>query len=55
MKGLMVVSEVHGKVLGMTHLVKGRYDKNSHVGFLGMSIVFGFERWHRYCDDALYT
>jgi N-acetylglutamate synthase-like GNAT family acetyltransferase len=42
MKGLMVFSEVHGKVLGMTHLVKRRYDKNSHVGFLGMSIVFGF-------------
>ena len=38
----MVVSEVQGKVVGMAHLVKGKYDKNSHVGFLGMSIIKGF-------------
>lgn len=41
-RGLLVVAQVDGKVVGMGHLTKGRWEKNMHVGFLGMVILKEF-------------
>jgi hypothetical protein len=41
-RGLLIVAQVDGKVVGMAHLTKGKWEKNRHVGFLGMVILKGF-------------
>lgn len=43
-KGLIIVAQVNGKTVGMGHLVGGKFEKNKHVGFLGISILRGFRR-----------
>jgi len=43
-KGLIIVAQVDGKTVGMTYLVRGKFEKNKHVGFLGISILMGFRR-----------
>ena len=43
-KGLIIVAQFDGKTVGMAHLVGGKFDKNKHVGFLGISILRGFRR-----------
>lgn len=41
-RGLLVVAQVNGKVVGMGHLTKGKWEKNRHVGFLGIVILTDF-------------
>lgn len=41
-RGLLIVAQVNGKVVGMGHLTKGKWEKNRHVGFLGMVILKEF-------------
>ena len=41
-RGLLMVAQVNGKVVGMGHLTKGKWEKNRHVGFLGMVILKEF-------------
>ncbi|MDH7563283.1 MAG: GNAT family N-acetyltransferase [Candidatus Bathyarchaeota archaeon] len=36
---ITIVAETNGKAVGMAHLVKGKYEKNRHVAFLGMSVT----------------
>jgi len=43
-KGLTIVTQVNGKTVGMAYLVPGKYEKNRHVGFLGICILKGFRR-----------
>ena len=44
MKGLIIVALANGKTVGMAHLVLGKFEKNKHVGFLGISILKGFRK-----------
>jgi len=41
-RGLLLVAQVNGKVVGMGHLAKGKWEKNRHVGFLGIVLLKGF-------------
>ena len=41
-KGLILVAEVNGRLVGMAHLVPGKFEKNKHVGFLGICILKEF-------------
>jgi len=41
-RGLLIVAQADGKVVGMGHLTKGKWEKNRHVGFLGMVILKEF-------------
>jgi RimJ/RimL family protein N-acetyltransferase len=41
-KGLIITAQVDEKTVGMAHLVRGKFEKNKHVGFLGISIVNEF-------------
>lgn len=43
-KGLIIVAQVYGKTVGMAHLVRGKFTKNEHVGFLGILVLKGFRR-----------
>jgi len=43
-KGLIIVAQVNGKIVGMAHLVRGKFTKNKHVGFLGISVLKEFRR-----------
>ncbi|MBE0519793.1 GNAT family N-acetyltransferase [Candidatus Bathyarchaeota archaeon] len=43
-KGLIIVTQVDEKTVGMAHLVPGKFEKNKHVGFLGILILKGFRR-----------
>ncbi|MBS7632006.1 GNAT family N-acetyltransferase [Candidatus Bathyarchaeota archaeon] len=38
-EGITIIAETNGKAVGMAHLVKGKYEKNRHVAFLGMSVA----------------
>jgi RimJ/RimL family protein N-acetyltransferase len=38
-KGSIVVACVNGKIVGMAYVVGGKFEKDSHVGFLGISIL----------------
>jgi len=41
-RGLLLVAQVKEKVVGMGHLAKGKWEKNRHVGFLGMVLLKKF-------------
>jgi len=41
-ESLIIVASVDGKIVGMAHLVRGKFVKNRHVGFLGISILKEF-------------
>jgi len=41
-KGLILVAEVDHRLVGMAHLVPGKFKKNRHVGYLGISILREF-------------
>jgi RimJ/RimL family protein N-acetyltransferase len=41
-KGLTAVAQVNEETVGIAYLVRGKFDKNSHVGFLGISILKKF-------------
>jgi len=41
-KGLILVAEINEMPVGMAHLVPGRFEKNKHVGFLGICILKEF-------------
>jgi len=43
-RGLVIVAQVGAKTVGMAHLVRGKFAKNKHVGFLGISVLKGFRR-----------
>ena len=43
-KSLIIVAQIDGKIVGMAHLVRGKFEKNGHVGSLGISILKGFRR-----------
>jgi len=43
--GLVIVAQVNGKIVGMAHLVGGKFEKNKHVGFLGILILKEFRRF----------
>ncbi|MGC9345608.1 MAG: GNAT family N-acetyltransferase [Candidatus Bathyarchaeales archaeon] len=43
-KGLIIVAQVNGKIVGMAYLVRGKFAKNNHVGFLGILVLKGFRR-----------
>lgn len=43
-KGLVIIALVDGETVGMAHLVPGKFEKNNHVGFLGISILKDFRR-----------
>jgi RimJ/RimL family protein N-acetyltransferase len=43
-RGLIIVAQVDGKTVGMAHLVRGKFEKIRHVGFLGISVLRGFRR-----------
>ena len=41
-KGLIITAQVDERTIGMAHLARGKFEKNKHVGFLGISIVNEF-------------
>jgi RimJ/RimL family protein N-acetyltransferase len=41
-KGLIITAQVDERTIGVAHLVRGKFEKNKHVGFLGISIVNEF-------------
>jgi RimJ/RimL family protein N-acetyltransferase len=43
-KGLILVAVVCDKIVGMAQLVRGKLEKNNHVGFLGIVILKEFRR-----------
>ena len=43
-ESLIVVALVNEKIIGMAHLVKGRFEKNEHVGELGIVVLKDFRR-----------
>jgi RimJ/RimL family protein N-acetyltransferase len=43
-KGIITVAQVNGKIVGMAHIVRGKFEKNRHVGFLGITILKDFRR-----------
>lgn len=43
-KGLIIVTQLDEKTVGMAHLVRGKFEKNKHVGFLGISILKDFRK-----------
>ncbi len=43
-KGLIIVTQLDEKTVGMAHLVRGKFEKNKHVGFLGISILKEFRK-----------
>ena len=40
-KGLIIVAEANDRIVGMAYLVRGKFEKNKHVGFLGISVLKG--------------
>lgn len=43
-KGLIIVTQLDGKTVGVAHLVRGKFEKNKHVGFLGILILKEFRK-----------
>lgn len=43
-KGLIIIAQANEKTVGMAHLVRGKFEKNKHVGFLGISILKEFRK-----------
>ncbi|MFX1253655.1 MAG: GNAT family N-acetyltransferase [Promethearchaeota archaeon] len=43
-ESLIIVAQINGKIVGMALLVRGKFKKNRHVGFLGISILKKFRR-----------
>jgi len=43
-KGLIIVTQLDEKTVGIAHLVRGKFEKNKHVGFLGISILKEFRK-----------
>ncbi len=43
-KGLIITAQVDERTIGMAHLVRGKFEKNKHVGFLGISILKDFRK-----------
>jgi len=43
-KGIIIVAQANGKIVGMAHVVRGKFEKNRHVGFLGITILKDFRR-----------
>lgn len=43
-KGLIIVTQLDEKTVGMIYLVRGKFEKNKHVGFLGISILKEFRK-----------
>jgi len=43
-KGLIIIAQADEKTIGMAHLVRGKFEKNKHVGLLGISILKEFRR-----------
>jgi len=43
-KGLIIIAQANEKTVGMAHLVRGKFKKNKHVGFLGISILKEFRK-----------
>jgi len=43
-KGLIIIAEANGNPAGMAYIVPGKFKKNKHVGFLGISIFKTFRR-----------
>jgi hypothetical protein len=43
-KGLIIVAQVNNKPIGMAYLVRGKFEKNRHIAFLGITILKGFRR-----------
>ena len=43
-KGRVMVAEVNGSTVGMAYLVGGKFEKDRHVAFLGITILKGFRR-----------
>ena len=41
-KGLTIVAQVNEETVGMAYVVRGKIEKNSHIGFLGISILKKF-------------
>ena len=41
-KSLIIVAQIDGRIVGMAHLARGKFEKNRHVGFLGISILKGY-------------
>ncbi|MFX0063378.1 MAG: GNAT family N-acetyltransferase [Candidatus Hermodarchaeota archaeon] len=41
-ESLIIVAQVNGKTVGMAHLVRGKFKKNRHIGFLGILILKKF-------------
>ena len=43
-KGLTIIAQANEKTVGVAHLVRGKFKKNKHVGFLGISILKEFRK-----------
>jgi RimJ/RimL family protein N-acetyltransferase len=43
-KGLIIIAQANEKTVGMAHLVRGKFEKNKHVAFLGIIISKEFRR-----------
>lgn len=43
-KGSIIVAQVDAEMVGVAHLVRGKFEKNRHVGFLGISILKRFRK-----------
>ena len=43
-KGLIIFTQLDEKTVGMAHLVRGKFERNKHVGFLGISILKEFRK-----------
>lgn len=41
-KGSIIVARTDGKIVGMAYLVRGKFEKDRHVAFLGISILKEF-------------
>ena len=41
-KGLIIVAQIGEKTVGMAHLARGKFKKNQHVAYLGITILKGF-------------
>jgi len=43
-KGLIITARANEKIVGMAYLVRGKFEKNKHVGFLAISILKEFRK-----------
>jgi len=41
-KGSIIVARTDGKIVGMAYLVRGKFEKDRHVAFLGISVLKEF-------------